>query len=254
MLDPVTEEQFQGFWSVLKDSVVTLLSLNPGQYPPVSYERTYSLAYHCVCHNYGPALYEKLLSCVDDHLKNVSAQLQVSRLEDLIPNFSAAWKQYCSAVSSIGPIFNYLNKFYVEMVLCKQLDTDFFASFDKFVLEPVVGSLFVAINKFLSSELLIDPAVMEAAVSALYRLRPDLATAHPVLFQRYIPDVIPRVVANDIPLLAREAEDMLQMLKKAEAQSCEASTDRGLKRSISDCDSEARSKQPTKLHAGPSKR
>ena len=121
-LSPDTYER--QYWSVLRGTLDSLLHCAPGSFKAISYEQMYSAVYKCVCRQMSERLYEDLTS----HLRGALAGWadQMSRLPDaqFVQEFHRTLNQFIFAQASIVPIFTYLNRFYVEIKLQTDLNTE----------------------------------------------------------------------------------------------------------------------------------
>ncbi|KAI5610004.1 CDK2-associated and cullin domain-containing protein 1 [Silurus asotus] len=230
------------YWPRLEKAVEQLLTQSPMEYTSISYEQIYSLVYKCVCQQYSEHLYSDLILKITSYLQQVCIKLQVrvvciyldilaagyfgryllinlnflllfskdSRPESFVENFNLAFTQYMAAIQCIIPVFIYMNKFYVESKLNKNLKDDLMDLFSAHVAEKHISILISRLKKADAMPFQVNPSTMASVVKGLYALQPDWAKLAPELFSRFIPQIHPPVLESD--LLCYAAEDQkLQM-------------------------------------------
>ncbi|KAK3573579.1 hypothetical protein QTP86_028181 [Hemibagrus guttatus] len=170
----------------------------------------WSHVYKCVCQQYSEHLYKDLLWKITSHLQQVCLELQDSQPESFVENFNLAFTQYMAAIQCIIPVFIYMNKFYIEIKLNRDLKDDLMDLFSAHVAEKHISMLISLLKKADSMPFQVKPSTMASVVKGLYDLQPDWAQLAPAVFSRFIPQIHPPVLESD--LLRYTAEDQkLQM-------------------------------------------
>ncbi|KAG7334306.1 hypothetical protein KOW79_002713 [Hemibagrus wyckioides] len=211
MMNGMTAEDYkETYWPRLEKAVEQLLTQSPVKYSSISYEQIYSHVYKCVCQQYSEHLYRDLLWKITAHLQQVCLELQDSQPESFVENFNQAFTQYMAAIQCIIPVFFYMNKFYIEIKLHRDLKDDLMDLFSAQVAEKHISMLISLLKKADSMSFQVKPSTMASVVKGLYDLQPDWAQLAPALFSRFIPQIHPPVLESD--LLRYAAEDQkLQM-------------------------------------------
>jgi len=211
----MSENDFWNVWDgLLKPTIVSLLSLPPGNYPLISYEQTYSAVYKCVCHGFQEPLYKKLIELVHSQLEHWSQQLNmVSDDHEFTAKMKEILSRFNDGIKSIIAIFNYMNRFYIEAKLNKNLRTEFMQICAETIVEPHCDRLMRSLHAAEHVPFMIRPDVMENLVKIIYELRPGLALENPQLFGRFIPNLSP-TCSEQLPELIREAQVMSQSMRE----------------------------------------
>ncbi|KAK5882095.1 hypothetical protein CesoFtcFv8_020717 [Champsocephalus esox] len=183
---------------------------NPTDHISVSYAQIYSYVYKCVCQQHSELLYNDLIIKLTNHLQQVSTHLQASPPEDFIENFNVALTQYTASLQCIVPVFMYLNKFYIESKLNRDLREDLMKLFADCVAEIHLSTLMPLLIKAHSMPFQVQPSTMASVVKGLYSLRPDWAKLAPALFSGFIPQINPPAVESLLPDYAAH-DQKLQM-------------------------------------------
>jgi predicted glycosyltransferase len=89
----------------------------------------YSCVYKCVCKQFSERLYNDLLAKVAQHLQQLNTQIAADDPKTYIEKFNFALNQYLQALGGIVPIFNYMNRFYVESKLGTDLRKELLSLF-----------------------------------------------------------------------------------------------------------------------------
>jgi len=154
------EEDYTPHWMILKSTLDTVLTQTPGTYKPISYEQMYSAVYKCVCKHHSETLHMDLIQHVEGILKNWSQNLESHVRKDDRHNFitevDSIMNQYFNALSSIVPIFTYLNRFYIESRLNTNLNSQLLHLFEKQITSPYINQIlgkyfivfFLVVNSF----------------------------------------------------------------------------------------------------------
>ncbi|CAI5653510.1 CDK2-associated and cullin domain-containing protein 1 [Oreochromis niloticus] len=190
------EDYRKNHWPNLEKAVDRLLIQNPTDHISVSYAQIYSYVYKCVCQQHSELLYNDLTSKITGHLQQVSTHLQASPLENFIENFNVALTQYIASLQCIVPVFMYLNKFYIESKLNRDLREDLMKLFADHVAEKHVNTLMPLLIKARSMPFEVQPSTMASVVKGLYSLRPEWAQLAPDLFSGFIPQINPPAVES----------------------------------------------------------
>uniref|UniRef100_A0A3Q0R4J3 CDK2 associated cullin domain 1 n=1 Tax=Amphilophus citrinellus TaxID=61819 RepID=A0A3Q0R4J3_AMPCI len=183
-------------WPNLEKAIDRLLIQNSTDHISVSYAQIYSYVYKCVCQQHSELLYNDLTSKITGHLEQVSTHLQASPLENFIENFNVALTQYIASLQCIVPVFMYLNKFYIESKLNRDLREDLMKLFADHVAEKHVNTLMPLLIKARSMPFEVQPSTMASVVKGLYSLRPEWAQLAPDLFSGFIPQINPPAVES----------------------------------------------------------
>lgn len=197
-------------WPNLEKAIDRLLIQNSTDHISVSYAQIYSYVYKCVCQQHSELLYNDLTSKITGHLEHVSTHLQASPLENFIENFNVALTQYIASLQCIVPVFMYLNKFYIESKLNRDLREDLMKLFADHVAEKHVNTLMPLLIKARSMPFEVQPSTMASVVKGLYSLRPEWAQLAPDLFSGFIPQINPPAVESLLPDYAAH-DQKLQM-------------------------------------------
>ncbi|XP_076022863.1 CDK2-associated and cullin domain-containing protein 1 [Genypterus blacodes] len=185
------EDYRKNHWPNLEKAVDLLLIQKPSDHVTVSYAQIYSYVYKCVCQQHSELLYTDLTSKITRHLQEVSTHLQASPPENFIENFNIALTQYTASLQCIVPVFMYLNKFYIESKLNRDLKDDLMKLFADHVAEKHVNTLMPLLIKAHSMPFQVQPSTMASVVKGLYSLQPDWAKLAPALFCGFIPQINP---------------------------------------------------------------
>uniref|UniRef100_A0A8C9VER6 CDK2 associated cullin domain 1 n=1 Tax=Scleropages formosus TaxID=113540 RepID=A0A8C9VER6_SCLFO len=227
LMNVMTREDYKStYWPKLERAIDQLLTQSPVDYIPISYEQIYSCVYKCVCQQHSELMYNDLIWKISTHLEHVSDELRCTPPESLIENFNSALTRYMAALQSIVPIFIYMNKFYIETKLNRDLRDDLIQLFTHHVAEKHVDTLMPLLLKAHSTPFQITPSTMASIVKGLYTLRPDWVKLAPVLFSNFIPQIHPP--ARESELLIYAAQD--QKLQRELAQNGFARGDQSRKR------------------------
>ncbi|XP_051503939.1 CDK2-associated and cullin domain-containing protein 1 isoform X2 [Myxocyprinus asiaticus] len=167
LMNAMTAEDYRTiYWPKLERAIEHLLTQSPMDHISISYEQIYSHVYKCVCQQHSELLYSDLIWKITSHLEHVSSELQASPPESLIENFNVALTQYTAALHCIVPVFIYMNKFYIETKLNRDLRDDLMKLFSEHVAEKHVSTLlhWVALAPALFSRFIpqIDPPALES--------------------------------------------------------------------------------------------
>lgn len=197
------DEDYSAFyWPKLENAILLILQQSPGQFIPISYEEMYSTVYKCVCQQYADKMYSSLIELVTSYLRRVSEELQITPRDAYLEKFNFAMAQFFQAVSGIVAIFSYMNRFYVSPKLQKDLKTELWKIFTDMVANNEV--LFAVIEEASSKPFGVDPQVMMSIVKGLYSLNPEFSRRNPVLFARFIPNLLPPTHYEQLPTLIQE--------------------------------------------------
>ncbi|CAK6962464.1 CDK2-associated and cullin domain-containing protein 1 [Scomber scombrus] len=190
------EDYRKNHWPNLEKAIDRLLIQNPTDHISVSYAQIYSYVYKCVCQQHSELLYNDLTSKITSHLQQVSTHLQASSPENFIETFNIALTQYTASLQCIVPVFMYLNKFYIESKLNRDLREDLMKLFADHVAEKHVNTLMPLLIKAHSMPFEVQPSTMASVVKGLYSLRPEWALLAPALFSGFIPQINPPAVES----------------------------------------------------------
>uniref|UniRef100_A0A3B5L6G7 CDK2 associated cullin domain 1 n=1 Tax=Xiphophorus couchianus TaxID=32473 RepID=A0A3B5L6G7_9TELE len=201
------EDYRKNHWPNLEEAIDRLLIQNFSDHISVSYAQIYYV-YKCVCQQHSELLYSDLTSKISAHLQQVSTQLQASPTENLIENFNIALTQYLASLQCIVPVFIYLNKFYIESKLNRDLKEDLMKLFADHVAEEHLSKLMLLIKAH-SMPFQVQPSTMASVVKGLHSLRPWAKLA-PALFSSFIPQIHPPAMESQLPDYA-DCDRKLQM-------------------------------------------
>ncbi|XP_029926957.1 CDK2-associated and cullin domain-containing protein 1 [Myripristis murdjan] len=192
------EDYRKNHWPNLEKVIDLLLIQKPTDHISISYAQIYSYVYKCVCQQHSELLYNDLTSKITAHLQRVSSHLQASPPEDFIENFNLALTQYTASLQCIVPVFMYMNKFYIETKLNRDLREDLMKLFADHVAEKHVNTLMPLLIKAHSMPFQVQPSTMASVVKGLYSLRPGWAQLAPALFSGFIPQINPPAVESQL--------------------------------------------------------
>ncbi|CAG6017807.1 CDK2-associated and cullin domain-containing protein 1 [Menidia menidia] len=204
------EDYRKNHWPNLEKAIDRLLIQNSTDHISVSYAQIYGYIYKCVCQQHSELLYSDLTAKITNHLWQVSSQLLASPPENLIENFNTVLTQYTAALQCIVPVFIYLNKFYIESKLNRDLKEDLMRLFADHVAEKHLETLMPLLIKAHSMPFQVQPSTMASVVKGLYSLRPEWAQLAPALFSAFIPQINPPAVESQLPDYAAH-DQKLQM-------------------------------------------
>ncbi|XP_042314648.1 CDK2-associated and cullin domain-containing protein 1 isoform X3 [Sceloporus undulatus] len=183
LMNVITIEDYKStYWPKLDSAIDQLLTQSPGDYIPISYEQIYSCVYKCVCQQHSEQMYSDLIKKITNHLERVSEELQASPPDLYIERFNIALGQYMGALQSIVPLFIYMNKFYIETKLNRDLRNDLIKLFTEHVAEKHIYSL------------------MQWVQMA------------PALFSKFIPNILPPAVESELEEYAAQDQKLQQEL------------------------------------------
>lgn len=192
LMNSMAVEDYQkNHWPNLEKAIDRLLIQNPTDHISVSYAQIYSYVYKCVCQQHSELLYRDLTTKITNHLQQVSTQLYASTPDRFIEDFNTALSQYIASLQCIVPVFMYLNKFYIESKLNRDLKEDLMKLFAIQVAEKHVNTLMPLLIKAHAMPFQVQPSTMASVVKGLYSLRPEWAQMAPVLFSGFIPQINP---------------------------------------------------------------
>ncbi|XP_072532899.1 CDK2-associated and cullin domain-containing protein 1 [Salminus brasiliensis] len=199
LMNAMTAEDYRTtYWPKLERAIEHLLTQSPVDHISISYEQIYSHVYKCVCQQHSELLYNDLIWKIVSHLQQVSSELQGSPPETFIEKFNLALTQYTAALQCIVPVFIYMNKFYIETKLNRDLKDDLMKLFSDHVAEKHVNTLIPLLKKADAVPFQVKPSTMASVVKGLYALRPDWAPLAPTLFSRFIPQIQPPAVESQL--------------------------------------------------------
>jgi len=212
MINMCKEEYEVHYWPKLESAIQQLLTLTPGEYVPISYEQMYSCVYKCVCKQFSERLYSDLAKHIEDHLKMVSMDLQNVESSVYITKFHSAMTQYEQALGGIVPIFNYMNRFYVENKLHSDLKTELERVFTTVVADNHIEKLIPLLKEAQAKPFLVGPGIMANLIKGLYNLKPGFVQLSPELFAKYIPNVLPPMDVAELPQYVAETQQIQQQM------------------------------------------
>ncbi|XP_017578331.1 CDK2-associated and cullin domain-containing protein 1 [Pygocentrus nattereri] len=200
LMNAMTAEDYRTtYWPKLERAIEHLLTQSPMDHISISYEQIYSQVYKCVCQQHSELLYNDLIQKIASHLQQVSSELQGSPPESFIEKFNLVLTQYTAALQCIVPVFIYMNKFYIETKLNRDLRDDLMKLFSHHVAEKHVDTLIPLLKKADAVPFQVRPSTMASVVKGLYALRPDWAALAPALFSRFIPQIQPPTLESQLP-------------------------------------------------------
>ncbi|XP_071375740.1 CDK2-associated and cullin domain-containing protein 1-like [Centroberyx affinis] len=192
------EDYRKNHWPNLENAIDLLLIQKPTDHISISYAQIYGYIYKCVCQQHSELLYNDLILKITTHLQQVSSHLQTSPPENFIENFNLALTQYTASLQCIVPVFMYMNKFYIETKLNRDLREDLMKLFADHVAEKHVSTLMPLLIKAHSMPFQVQPSTMANVVKGLYSLRPAWAQLAPDLFSGFIPQINPPAVESQL--------------------------------------------------------
>lgn len=193
------EDYQKNHWPNLEKAIDRLLIQNPTDHISVSYAQIYSYVYKCVCQQHSELLYRDLTTKISSHLQQVSTQLYASTPDMFIEDFNTVLSQYIASLQCIVPVFMYLNKFYIESKLNRDLKEDLMKLFAEQVAEKHVNTLMPLLIKAHAMPFQVQPSTMASVVKGLYSLRPEWAQMAPALFSGFIPQIHPPTEESLLP-------------------------------------------------------
>ncbi|XP_013932163.1 PREDICTED: CDK2-associated and cullin domain-containing protein 1 [Thamnophis sirtalis] len=212
-MNVITIEDYKStYWPKLDSAIDQLLTQSLGDYIPISYEQIYSCVYKCVCQQHSEQMYSDLIKKITNHLERVSKELQASPPDLYIERFNIALGQYMGALQSIVPLFIYMNKFYIETKLNRDLRNDLIKLFTEHVAEKHIYSLMPLLLEAQSTPFWINPSTMANIVKGLYMLRPEWVQMAPALFSKFIPNILPPAVESELEEYAAQDQKLQQEL------------------------------------------
>ncbi|NXE06082.1 CACL1 protein, partial [Lophotis ruficrista] len=213
LMNVITIEDYKStYWPKLDSAIDQLLTQSPGDYIPISYEQIYSCVYKCVCQQHSEQMYSDLIKKITNHLERVSKELQASPQDLYIERFNVALGQYMGALQSIVPLFIYMNKFYIETKLNRDLKDDLIKLFTEHVAEKHIYNLMPLLLEAQSTPFQITPSTMANIVKGLYTLRPEWVQMAPALFSKFIPNILPPAVESELQEYAAQDQKLQREL------------------------------------------
>ncbi|KAE8589518.1 hypothetical protein XENTR_v10017596 [Xenopus tropicalis] len=213
LMNVITVEDYRNtYWPKLESAIDQLLTQSPGDYIPISYEQIYSCVYKCVCQQHSEQMYSDLIHKITSHLESVSQELQASSPAHYIERFNLALAQYMGALHSIVPLFIYMNKFYIETKLNRDLRDDLIQLFTDHVAEKHIYNLMPLLLEAQSTPFQITPSTMASIVKGLYTLRPEWVQLAPTLFSKFIPNILPPAVESELQDYAAQDQKLQREL------------------------------------------
>lgn len=213
----LTKEDYESkYWPKLEGAIDQLLNMKPGAYVSISYEQMYSCVYKCVCKQFSERLYGDLINHILKHVTSLSEQLQshVNDAKEFIECFSYLMHQYLQALGGIVPIFNYLNRFYVQSKLKKDLNGELQLLFRTYTVDKHIAHLLALILQASTTPFAIAPPTVASIMKNLYSLNPEYALKSPDLFARFIPNVLPPTDISNLGQYIDEAHHLQQQLRR----------------------------------------
>lgn len=216
MMTLTLEDYESKFWPKLQGAIDQLLNMQPGAYIPISYEQMYSCVYKCVCKQFSERLYSDLISHITKHVQSLSCQLQTSvdDAKEFVECFSYLMHQYLQALSGIVPIFNYLNRFYVQSKLKKELNEELRKLFREHTVDHHISHLLSLMEAACDTPFAISPPTMASLIKNLYSLNPEYAMVNSSLFARFIPNVLPPTTLANLEQYIEETRQMQQQMNR----------------------------------------
>ncbi|ELU05474.1 hypothetical protein CAPTEDRAFT_119976 [Capitella teleta] len=202
------EDYEQTYWPKLEGAINQLLTMSPGDYIPISYEQMYSCVYKCVCKQFSQRLYSDLLRQITAHLERLSLELQSQDSCLYIERFYFALNQYTQALGGIVPIFNYMNRFYVESKLKSDLGVELRQLFVQYVADKHVNAIIPLMVDASSKPFSVSPNVMANLIKNIHALKPEYAKLRPQLFAKYLPGILPPCEERELNCYIEEAKQM----------------------------------------------
>lgn len=213
LMNVITVDDYKNtYWPKLESAIDQLLTQSPGDYIPISYEQIYSCVYKCVCQQHSEQMYSDLMCKITCHLEKVSLDLLATSPEHYIEKFNLALSQYMGALHSIVPLFIYMNKFYIETKLNRDLKDDLIQLFTDHVAEKHIYSLMPLLLEAQSTPFQITPSTMASIVKGLYTLRPEWVQLAPALFSKFIPNILPPAMESELQDYAAQDQKLQQDL------------------------------------------
>uniref|UniRef100_A0A8C5KY87 CDK2-associated and cullin domain-containing protein 1 n=2 Tax=Jaculus jaculus TaxID=51337 RepID=A0A8C5KY87_JACJA len=212
-MNVITIEDYKStYWPKLDGAIDQLLTQSPGDYIPISYEQIYSCVYKCVCQQHSEQMYSDLIKKITNHLERVSKELQASPADLYIERFNIALGQYMGALQSIVPLFIYMNKFYIETKLNRDLKDDLIKLFTEHVADKHIYSLMPLLLEAQSTPFQVTPSTMANIVKGLYTLRPEWVQMAPTLFSKFIPNILPPAMESELSEYAAQDQKLQREL------------------------------------------
>ncbi|XP_075698793.1 CDK2-associated and cullin domain-containing protein 1 [Rhinoderma darwinii] len=168
----------------------------------------FSCVYKCVCQQHSEQMYRDLVCKITAHLEKVSLELQATSPEHYIEKFNLALSQYMGALHSIVPLFIYMNKFYIETKLNRDLKDDLIQLFTDHVADKHIYSLMPLLLEAQSTPFRITPSTMASIIKGLYTLRPEWVQLAPVLFSKFIPNILPPAMESELQDYAAQDREL----------------------------------------------
>lgn len=110
--------------------------------------------------------------------------------------------QFFQAVSGIVAIFSYMNRFYVSPKLHTDLQAELWKLFTNLVADNAF--LFRVIDEVSSKPFGVNPQILMSIIKGLYSLKPEFSERNPMLFARFIPNILPPTQFDQLPSLIQE--------------------------------------------------
>lgn len=210
MMTITVEDYEKQYWPKLEHAIHHLLTTKPSEYIPISYEQMYTCVYKCVCKQFSERLFADLLQTITAHLEQVYLNIQAQAHDPaaFVHHFHSALSQYLHALQAIVPVFNYMNRFYIETKLKTDLATELKNLFISIVSDRHITTLIPMLVEANLRPFAIQPPVMSTLVKNLYCLKPDYAQLRPQLFAKYIPNVLPPCSLSELDHYVQEVQQL----------------------------------------------
>lgn len=214
-LNNTDDDEYTAHWEQLKVALDTVLLNVPGSYQPISYEQMYSAVYKCVCKHFAEQLHADLCNHVLQVVQRWSTDLlQLSQAEDKIPFLVKTdyfLSQFSNALSSIVPLFTYLNRFYVESRLNTNIKLQLQQLFVQHLSDRYIQDMLHYIET--APSLSISPAMVQRILRHLYNLNSQYSMLNLSLFSRHVPGVQKPMIEEDLALQMEEDRKLQQELR-----------------------------------------
>lgn len=227
------EDEFEGVhWPKLREAVDTVMlggeadgedgfgGGGGGSGPSrISFEQMYSSVYKCVCRQQSEALYRRLMEHVAKNLLRWKARLDdlllLNRDVRLVEEFDNLTCRYFRALSSIVPIFTYLNRFYVATKLDTDIQTELLKLYGTAVADAVVQPVVKAVAELKQTPFSVSPAVVNSLLGNLHKINPNYSQLDPDLFSSHLSGIRTPMVEADLESQRAADRRLLQQLRES---------------------------------------
>ncbi|XP_063233296.1 CDK2-associated and cullin domain-containing protein 1-like [Bacillus rossius redtenbacheri] len=214
------------YWNFISKAVSQIFDTKPRTSAVKLYfEQIYSIVYKCVCDGYGEKLYNDLLRQCVEHLEEADQYLtlfechphQQNDVEKMqyICQFHELLEAYLASLQQIVPLFVYMNKFYVEVVMQTSLQAELLLLFLQKVSNKRMQAITSMVEDLLARPFAVRPELLFSLFNKLHYISVGVyGQQYPHLFARYVPGVLPPMKEWEIDEHIEETRELQYQLRQ----------------------------------------